>query len=366
MPGYPTFAASDTTTVVARRPIRRWLLLGVSVACCAVSAWAAAADAVPPPDEAGVPVLQIASGVFMLTVAGVNVTVQTGGEGTVVVDPGPAATAAATVAAIRPLIRTPIHYVIDTNADAEVVGGNAILAAAGSSIASHDLFAAAADRQFGSFAAVPGANAGGGAPIIALQTVLTRMLTSTPPYPAAGLPTDTFTRPQFNFFANEGIAVVHLPAAHSDADAAVRFERSDVVVTGAVFDPTRFPVIDLQQGGSIQGEIDALNQILNTLVFAHTPVLANTGGTVIVPLRGPLCDLADLAIYQDMVSTVTARIRFYMDRGRDLQQILAADPAQGYHTRYGADRGNWTTTDFVTAVYRSLAARAPHHRAREQ
>lgn len=79
-----------------------------------------------------------------------------------------------------------------------------------------------------------------------------------------------------------------LPAAHSDGDSAVRFDRADAVVAGAVFDPTRFPVIDLAHGGSIQGEIDALSQLLNTLVFGHTPVLQNTGGTVVIPMRGPL------------------------------------------------------------------------------
>jgi len=342
------------------------LLTGAGITPFGAIAQAASPATAPQPIDADVQVLPVSSGVFMLTVGGVNVTVQTGTDGTVVVDPGPVATAPAVVAQIRRLTRAPIRYVIDTNADAEVVGGNAIAASAGSSIASRDLFAAAADRQFSSIAAVPGAKAGNGAPIIALQSVLTRMLASTPGYPASGLPTDTFTRPEFNFFANEGIAVVQLPAAHSDADAAVRFERTDVVVTGAVFDPTRFPAIDLQHGGSIQGELDALNRIVNTLVFAHTPVLTNTGGTLVVPLRGPLCDLADLVTYQDMVATVTARIRFYMDRGRSLRQVLAADPLQGYRTRYGADRDNGTATDFVAAVYRSLlVARLPLHRQRE-
>lgn len=332
-------------------------LVWIAAVSIAAGASAAQLDAAPQPTDAGVQVLPIASGVFMLTVGTVNIAVQTGSDGTVVVDAGPATTAAATVAAIQHLINEPIHYLIDTNADADVVGGNALIASSGSSIAARDLFASAADRQFDAIASVPGANAGGGAPIIAPQTVLTRMLMSTPGYPVAGLPTDVFARPEFNFFANEGIAVVRLPAAHSDADAAVRFERSDVVVTGAVFDPTRFPVIRLQEGGSIQGEIDALNRIANTLAFAHTPVLANTGGTLIVPLHGPLCDLSDLVIYQDMVATVTARIRFYMDHGRSLPQILSADPAQGYHTRYDAVGSDWTSMDFVTAVYRSLSAR---------
>lgn len=302
-------------------------------------------------------VLPVVPGIYMLTVDGVNVAVQSGPDGTVVVDPGPAEASDAVLDAIGRVASAPIHYLIDTNADPEVVGGNAAVAAAGSSIAGQDLFVAAAQRQFGGFAAVPGAKAGGGAPIIARQNVLAQMISGADgSYPGAALPTDTFTRPELNFFASEAIAVVRLPAAHSDADAAVRFERSDVVVAGEIFDPTRFPMIDLQRGGSILGEIDALDQLMNTLVFAHTPVLVDGGGTLVIPVRGPLCDLDDLASYRDMVATVAARVRFYIDRGRSYQQILAADPAWGYHTRYGSDTGSWTTADFVAAVYQSLMA----------
>jgi glyoxylase-like metal-dependent hydrolase (beta-lactamase superfamily II) len=317
----------------------------------------AQADAFPQPSGPVEPVqvLAVVPGIYMLTVAGVNVAVQSGPDGTVVVNPGPAQHAQAVLEKIRQLTSEPIHYLIDTNADPELVGGNAAVAAADGSIAQQDLFIAAQQRNFADLATVPGAEGGRGAPIIARQNVLTQML-GRPELPVAALPTDTFTRPQFNFFASEAIAVVRLPPAHSDADAAVRFQRSDVVVAGAIFDPTRFPVIDLQRGGSIQGEIDALDQLINTLVFGHTPVLANTGGTLVIPVRGPLSDLDDLVSYRDMVATVAARVQFYIDRGRNYEQVVVADPAQGYHTRYGSDGGSWTSADFVEAVYKSLIA----------
>jgi frataxin-like iron-binding protein CyaY len=64
--------------------------------------------------------------------------------------------------------------------------------------------------------------------------------------------------------------------------------------------------------------------------------------------------LDGLVSYRDMVATVAARVQYYIDRGRSYRQIVAADPAQGYHTRYGSDTGSWTTADFVDAVYASL------------
>ena len=63
-------------------------------------------------------------------------------------------------------------------------------------------------------------------------------------------------------FNGEGIEILHQPAAHTDGDTVVFFRRSDVVVAGHILDATRFPVIDLARGGSIQGEIDALNRLI--------------------------------------------------------------------------------------------------------
>lgn len=326
---------------------------------------AAGAQAQPPAAAADVAVMPVAPGIDMLTVDGVNVAVQTGEDGTVVVDTGPAAGADALLAAVRQIAHGTIHYIIDTGADAELVGGNAALANAGHSVAAEDFFVAAQGRQLTDVFSLPGAGGGTGAPVIARQSVLTRLVSEPGANAsAAALPTDTFTRPEFNLYSSEPIAVVWLPNAHSDSDTAVRFERSDVVVAGEVFDPTRFPVIDLAHGGSIQGEIDALNRLINTLVFAHAPVLTEAGSTMVIPVRGPLSDIDDLVSYRDMVDTVRARVQYYIDHGRNYRQIVAADPAQGFHTRYGSDNGSWTTADFVDAVYKSLMAGHQGHKGK--
>jgi glyoxylase-like metal-dependent hydrolase (beta-lactamase superfamily II) len=318
----------------------------------------------PPPTRIGpVAVLPVAPGIEMLTVDGVNIALQSGADGTVVVNPGPARSAQAVLTAITRISAEPIHYLIDTNADPEMVGANAVVAAAGHSVAVQDLFIAGQRRGFTNLVTVPGANGGGGAPIIARQNVLNAMVAQTEAnYSGAALPTDIFTRPAFNLFINEPIAVVRLPGAHSNADAAVRFERSNVVVAGEIFDQTRFPIIDLQHGGSVQGEIDALNVLINMLTFAHTPVLTDDPGTLVIPARGPLGTLDDLVSYRDMVATVMMRVQYYIAHGRNYQQIVNADPAQGFHSRYGTD-SSWTTADFMQAVYKSvMAGQRAHHR----
>ena len=300
-------------------------------------------------------VIEIAHDVYMMTVHGVNVVVQTGDDGTVIVNTGPASGAQALVATVNKFVHQPVRYIIDTGADPELIGGNAVIATAGQSPLHMDAFAQGQQRRFSGVLQLGGL--GSVATIIARQAVLTRMASSAQvSYASAALPTETFDRDEFHFIYNEPIAIVALHNAHSDSDSAVRFERSDVVVAGAVFDNDHFPVIDLQHGGSIAGESEAVNRIINTLAFAHLPVLTNTGGTLIIPIHGSVCDLDDLAAYADMLATIRARVDFYINQGKTMKQVEAADPALGYESRYGADSGEWTTRDFVDAVYKSLEA----------
>src|SRR5262249_34738559 len=101
-----------------------------------------------------------------------------------------------------------------------------------------------------------------------------------------------------------------------------------------------------------QGEIDALNQILDIAV----PAAKEEGGTMVVPGHGRLCDAADVAYYRDMVTIIRDRRADMLRKGRKLDQIEAARPTRDYDPRYGSDSSNWTTSMFVEAVYKSLIA----------
>src|SRR4029077_17931546 len=106
--------------------------------------------------------------------------------------------------------------------------------------------------------------------VLSAEKVLTRMSAPTgsaSPYPSAAWPTETFDGPRKYMFLNgEGIEVLHLPTAHTDGDSIVFFRRSDIVVAGDILDTTRFPVIDLARGGSVQGEIDALSRLVELAI----------------------------------------------------------------------------------------------------
>jgi glyoxylase-like metal-dependent hydrolase (beta-lactamase superfamily II) len=170
---------------------------------------------------------------------------------------------------------------------------------------------------------------------------------------AAALPSEIFTRKFRNsHLNNQAIQVIWEPQAHTDGDVVVLLRGSDVVVTGKIFDPTRFPTIDLERGGSIQGEIDALNEILAGMVVGASPLPEKPGETLIIPARGPLSNKDDLVNYRDMVTIVRDRIEDGISRKQTLAQIQAADPLQGFRGRYAESPES--AQIFIVAVYQSL------------
>jgi hypothetical protein len=78
------------------------------------------------------------------------------------------------------------------------------------------------------------------------------------------------------------------------------------------------------------------------------------GGTMIVPGHGRLCDVADLALYYQMVTIVRDRLQDMIKRGMTLEQVKAAKPTRDYDPIYGHDTGSWTTDMFIEAAYKSL------------
>jgi glyoxylase-like metal-dependent hydrolase (beta-lactamase superfamily II) len=306
--------------------------------------WPLSVDAQSAPVHDGpLDTIQVRPNDYALFGAGGNIVVQVGPEGVVLVNTGTAAAADGVLAAVRALTPRPIRYVINTSDDAHVVGGNARLAGAGVSLN-------------------PNAFSGGGASaaVLAREEVLLRM--SAPSgqasaFPVAAWPTETFTAKQRAMFVNgEGFQVVHMPAAHSDGDSVVVLRRAEVIVTGDILDLGRFPVIDIGRGGSIEGEVRALNRLVD-LTIPAMPLVWQDGQTVLVPGFGRLADQADLVEYRDMVTIVRDTVQALIDKGMTVEQVQAANPTSGFRRRYGADTGPWTTDMFVEAVYRSLAGK---------
>ena len=269
--------------------------------------------------------------VFLLVGDGGNIAVQLGDEGVLVVDTGLAPNADKLIAAIRKLSDKPIRWILNTHFHPDHTGGNEALSKAGSK------------------------TNGGPAEVLAHESVLTRM--SAPAgrqssAPAAAWPTDTYSTEEKDIYFNcEAVMLYHEPNAHTDGDSIIFFRKSDVVVAGDTFVTTSYPFIDQANGGSIQGELNALNRILDITVPAHE----QEGGTFVIPGHGRICDEADVLEYRDMVTIVRDRIADMVKRKLTLDQVKAAKPTLDYDLHYGSSTGFVTTAGFIEAVYKDLS-----------
>lgn len=321
---------------------------------------------VPDWTNAQVDLLHVDGNIYLLAGAGGNIALSAGGDGVLMVDTGVSQMTDKVLEAIRQLTQsgfneqlltqrkarsvasawqvahslppTAIRVIINTSDDPDRWGGNEKIAFSKSF---HPI-------------GVEGGNQDGSELIVAHENVLQRMIATegTPnAIPTRAMPTTTYFSDGYRlhrFFNGEGVEVIHLPNAHTDGDSMIYFRNSDVIVTGEVFNSDTYPAIDMDRGGSIQGVIDALIRITDL----SYPEYMGQGGTLIIPGRGRICDVADAGYYRDMLIIVRDRIRDLIKQGKTLDQVKAAKPTMDYDPLFGREKG--ATARFVESVYRSL------------
>jgi len=323
-------------------------------------------------------VLPVQGNIYLLAGAGGNITVSTGFDGTLLVDAGRADMADKVLANLEQLAATvqipyfplapcvgprcpggagagaytqrgwssqavlgtvhspgflkPIRYIINTSLDPDHTGGNARIMAAGVTYTGGNVA-----RGVG--------GEGVGAEVWAHEAVLNRMAEAKAP--AEMQPRWTYYTPKYKwngFFNGEGIELIHIPAAHTDGDTIVYFRYSDVISAGDIFAIDRYPRIDTERGGTLQGTINGLDKLLDLAIAQNK----SQGGTYIIPGHGRICDTGDLVNYRNMVVKIHDRIQDLIKSGLTLQQVKAARPTLDFDGRYGS------ADAFLEAAYRSL------------
>ena len=291
-------------------------------------------------DAGALETIQIRPNVYVIFANGSNVTAHVGEDGVILVDSGPAETADKVVQAVKAITNTPIRLILNTNAHPDHVGGNEKVAAAGQPL------------NPDAFSDEPQAT------ILAHENVMLRMSGAEPAAATGALPTETFTARHRSMYLNDdAVQMLRQIGAITDGDSLVHFRRADVIAVGDIIDLRHFPVIDPKNGGSIQGELEALNRLLELTVPAM-PLVLKAGRTLLVPGHGPVADYAELVEYRDMVTTIKDIIEDQVKKGMTLQQVKASNPTAGYRKRWGAESGPWTTDMFVEAIYNGLKSPA--------
>jgi glyoxylase-like metal-dependent hydrolase (beta-lactamase superfamily II) len=298
----------------------------------------------PSPDFSTIEIhsFHVQGNVWMLVGGPFNAAVSIGNDGVLVVDTMVEPLADRFIAEVKKIAGDkPIRHIINTHFHPDHTGGNAKVTRAGQSIVA------------GNFAAQVGQDAANQANILAHENAQLRMMSDLkPPPPFIAMPTDTFfTESKDLYFNGEAVQILHQPSAHTDGDVIVHFRKSDVIVAGDVYINTTFPIVQIDQGGSFQGVIDALNRIIDITV----PAEKQEGGTYVIPGHGRLADEADVVEYRDMNTIIRERFADAIKKGMTLEQVKAARLLRDYEGRFGASSGFWTTDNFIEAVYRSLS-----------
>ena len=167
------------------------------------------------------------------------------------------------------------------------------------------------------------------------------------------LPRDTFFGASKQIrFNDEPIEIIHLPAGHTDGDVMVYFRKSDVLSVGDVLTSLDYPVIRPEEGGSLNGVIDALNRVIDITVADWR----QQGGTYVVPGHGRVHDETDVVNYRDVLAIIRDRVQDGIEKGMTLEQVRAARPSMEFDVRYGRSTEPWTTDMFIEAVYENLTA----------
>jgi cyclase len=303
------------------KTVRSLALAAVALACCTASSHAQQNQ------NADLTTVHVQGSVYLLVGAGANILVQKGDDGVLVVDTGVLSRAPQVLAAIKQLSKRDIRWIVNTTLDPDHIGGNEALSFAGRTVN------------------------GNPAAIIAHEKLPLRMLKLPTPVPDRARPFNTFFGDSKDFFFNDDAVFVYHAPSHTDGDTMVYFRHSDVIASGDLFQTTTYPIVDLVNGGSVQGFIDGLNRVLDIAVPKHL----EEGGTLIVPGHGRICDEADVLEYHDMIVIVRDRIRDAVKKGMTLDQVKAARLTRDFDPRYAAASGPSTTANFVETVYRDVS-----------
>jgi glyoxylase-like metal-dependent hydrolase (beta-lactamase superfamily II) len=291
----------------------------------------------PAYDDGNVEVVKVQGNVYLVAGSGANIVVQTDPDGPLVVDTSVPEMADKVIAAIKSITDRPIRQIINTSADNQRTAGNEMISKAGSNI---------------------NAGVGGGvgrepervqgAPIIAHERAMHRMagLLDEPKRENVMWPGDTFVGMRKDWYwGGEPIDILYKPAAHSDGDLIVWFRKSDVIATGGILNTVNYPVIDVKRGGTVEGYLSALNDILDIMI----PERGNQGGTLAVPGNGRICNEGDVAEIRDSLTIIVDRVRDMVKKNMTLAQVKAAKPTLDYDGVFGDPNA------FIESVYTDLS-----------
>ncbi|MFH1983550.1 MAG: MBL fold metallo-hydrolase [Pseudomonadota bacterium] len=254
-----------------------------------------------------------------------NTVVLTGRDGVLMVDTKIEAAVSPLLSRISELSEKPIRFAVITHWHFDHVGGNEQVAKTGATIIAHENVR----KQ------------------MAMAHDMAMLNTKVPPSSEMARPLLTYTKEMAFHMNGEDVRVFHLAAGHTDGDSVVYFQNANVIHMGDLYFEGLYPYIGIYSGGSIDGMIKVINQIL--------PMIDDK--TKVVPGHGPLSDKTRLQQYVSMLTAIRDEVGRLMQNGATMEAVIAAKPTQAYDEKWG--KGFLPPDQFTKLVYMDLSPALP-------
>jgi cyclase len=264
---------------------------------------------------------KVAGNIYMLTGSGGNIGVSVGDDGILIVDDQFAPLADKIRAALKGVADKKLRFILNTHWHGDHTGANAVFGPEATIIAHDNVRKRLATEQ--------------------KSTVFNR---TTPPSPKEALPVITFDNALSVHFNGEDIRAIHFPQGHTDGDSVIFFSSSNVVHLGDDFFAGRFPFVDLESGGTVEGLVRNIGELIGKI-----PADAK-----LIPGHGPISTLEDLKSYHRMLQQTTDIVRQKIAAGKTLEQIKT----EGLPAEWEPWGAGFIKTDrWVETIYKSLTAK---------
>lgn len=270
--------------------------------------------------EVQIETIPVAKGVYMLVGSGGNIGLSVGQDGAFLIDDQYAPLTDRILKAISAVTNQPIRFLVNTHWHMDHTGGNENIGKGGTLIVAHDNVRKRLEK--GQFMKVFNANI--------------------PPAPPKALPVITFADSVTFYWNNETLEVLHPKPAHTDGDAVIYFKNANVVHIGDLFFNGIYPFIDAGSGGSLEGVIAGVDEVLGRI----------DDNTKVIPGHGPLGKKPELKAYRDMLATVHERMIKLIKEGKNIDEIVAAKPTADYDAKWGD--GFLKPDQWVKIVYSTM------------
>ncbi len=267
-------------------------------------------------DNIQITTIPVRDNIYVLQGSGGNIGVSIGDDGTIIVDDQFAPLTNKIAAAIAELTDRPVTFVVNSHFHYDHSDGNENFGRAGAYIVAQDN----SRRRMESTQVLANGRA---------QEA----------YDEVGLPKITFFDAMRFYFNGEPVDIVNTGAGHTDGDAQIYFREANVIHTGDMFVRYGLPFIDQNNGGTLDGMIDALFNLASLI----------DDDTIIIPGHGQLSDRNDLLDYRAMLVVVRGNLVRAKVQGLAPEEMLETEPADGY-AQPNASTADWLLRSYAEYI----------------